>query len=206
MEIALSNEELMRGTGAGLVEFFTNLAVKGRMAKPTAANFRLSCQTVLETVYEAGWVDVDMKRMDVEDVFSRFVILKAGLYTTGSFSAYKSRFYNGTNMYLGFLQDPQGWKPPLKMRTAAPKPSVVNRSGSEKVGTADTAVATSTTTTNNDAPHSELLTHHYPLRPGVRAVLSLPEDLTKREATRLATFIQALAVEDQPALSQAQGE
>jgi hypothetical protein len=195
----LSNEELMRGTGNGLIQFFDTLATKGRMPRSTAANFKQSCATVLQTVLEGGWGDADIGRMDVEDMFSRFVILKAGSYTAGSFSSYKSRFYNGVNMYLGFLKDPEGWKPPVKIQ-AAVKRSTVSRTGSEGLGAADSA---SSVVVSASTPQPDVIMHHYPLRPGVRAVMSLPEDLTKREAARLGTFIQALAVDDQPTLSAA---
>ncbi len=40
----------------------------------------------------------------------------------------------------------------------------------------------------------EMLSHNFPLRPGLLARLSLPVDLTTQEAERLAAYIRALAV------------
>ena len=45
--------------------------------------------------------------------------------------------------------------------------------------------------------HTALIEYPFPLRPGVRAVLTLPEDLTETEAKRLVRFVESLAVPDQ---------
>jgi hypothetical protein len=50
-------------------------------------------------------------------------------------------------------------------------------------------------------PRSSLIEYPFPLRPGVQARLALPEDLTEREAKRLARFVESLAVSEQPAIT-----
>jgi len=48
---------------------------------------------------------------------------------------------------------------------------------------------------------SPLIEYPFPLRPGVRALITLPEDLTEAEAKRLAKFVETLAVPDQRAIT-----
>ena len=45
-----------------------------------------------------------------------------------------------------------------------------------------------------------LVSYPFPLRNGLLVTLQLPPDLTKREAKRLAGFIESLAIEETPAL------
>jgi hypothetical protein len=39
------------------------------------------------------------------------------------------------------------------------------------------------------------------LRPGLRALIALPEDLTEKEARRVARFVESLAFSDQVSVS-----
>jgi hypothetical protein len=51
-------------------------------------------------------------------------------------------------------------------------------------------------------PSAPLIEHQLPLRPGIRAHLTLPEDLSEKEAMRVARFVQSLAFSsDQPAIT-----
>jgi hypothetical protein len=51
-------------------------------------------------------------------------------------------------------------------------------------------------------PSTPLIEHHIPLRPGIRAHITLPEALTEKEAMRVARFAQSLAFSaDQPAIT-----
>jgi len=43
-----------------------------------------------------------------------------------------------------------------------------------------------------------MITYPFPIRPGLRGSIQLPEDLTAREASRIAAFIATLAVEEEP--------
>lgn len=49
---------------------------------------------------------------------------------------------------------------------------------------------------DQDDPH--MATYPLPIRPGVRGLLIVPEDLTEREAARLCGLITALALPDPP--------
>ena len=42
---------------------------------------------------------------------------------------------------------------------------------------------------------SHTINHEFPIRPGMHAVLTLPDDMTQDEAERLVRYINALAVD-----------
>jgi hypothetical protein len=195
--MAVQDQNIMSGTGAGLIAFYEAMSAKGRLPKARAMNYRLATQQVLEAVFDEEWEQVDMRNPDLEDVFARFVNLKAASYSDNSFASYKSRFNNGVTMYRDFLKDPAGWKAPVKVRTAAKKAATntaTNRPVKEDEPSGQVKISVDTTVL------AAFINHTFPLRQGVRATLSLPEDLTGREAKRLANFIESLAVDEQLAL------
>jgi hypothetical protein len=187
----------MSGTGAGLIQFFESMGAKGRLPKPRAQNARLASQQVLQAVFDEEWEQTDVKDCDLEDVFSRFVNLKAASYSDSSFAAYKSRFTTGVEMYREFLQNPAGWKAPIKVRTAAKK-AVASKA---PVGGAGNEAKITPVVQDHAPLGPTFISHTFPLRAGSRATLLLPEDLTRREAKRLSAFVESLAVDEQPALT-----
>jgi hypothetical protein len=46
-----------------------------------------------------------------------------------------------------------------------------------------------------------MVTYPYPVRPGLLAQLKLPANLTAKEATRLAKFVESLAFDEQLAIT-----
>lgn len=46
-----------------------------------------------------------------------------------------------------------------------------------------------------------LIEYPFPLRPGVQARIALPEDLTEKDAKRLARFVESLAFSEQLAIT-----
>jgi hypothetical protein len=199
--MAESDESIMSGTGAGLIQFFESMAAKGRLPKPRAQNARLASQQVLQAVFDEEWEQTDVKDCDLEDVFSRFVNLKAASYSDSSFAAYKSRFTTGVEMYREFLQNPGGWKAPIKVRSAAKK-AVAGKAPATGAGAgAGNEAKVTPVVQDYTPPGPTFISHTFPLRAGSRATLLLPEDLTRREAKRLSVFVESLAVDEQPALT-----
>lgn len=49
--------------------------------------------------------------------------------------------------------------------------------------------------TSSDGP--PMITYPFPLRPGVRGSVTLPEDLSPQEARRLGAFVAAIAMGDE---------
>jgi hypothetical protein len=90
------------------------------------------------------------------------------------------------------------WKPKSAGTTRA------SRNGSPKKSAGTTPPATDEKKAEAGyVPHrSPLIEYPFPLRPGVRAILTLPEDLTESESTRLARFVETLAVPDQSSVGE----
>jgi hypothetical protein len=47
-----------------------------------------------------------------------------------------------------------------------------------------------------------MIKYPFPIRPGLQGTITLPEDLSMREAKRIAAFVSTLAIEDEPAAEQ----
>jgi len=191
------------GTGAGLVEFLDYVAGKGMMNASTAKAYRAAAREILSAV-EEDWSSLDLRTIDVDDFIQRFQT-KAGMrYTPRSLSTYRSRFRNAVQMYLAYIEDPGGWRPPR------PQPSRAASSSSSPRRTqrSDTPLSLPSSATINKTSialpsRPEMVSYPFPLRRGsgvVLATLILPTDLTAKEAERISALVQTLAIPEQPAL------
>lgn len=170
---------------------------KNELNRSTASALRTACKNVLSI--EDDWEDLDLRSADKGDLFRRFTNRDRTKYNENSLNVYRQRFNQAVNMYLTYLDDGD-WRP----RKGRATPAV--RNGTSKLGpqsertsngdtNADQAPAASVTSQPVD---SGLIEYPFPIRPGVRAQLALPEDLTPAEADRLAAHIKTLAF-DTPA-------
>lgn len=191
----------MDANGKDLVEFWNWAAQRGEIGGHTARALRSACKEVLTTVEPDSWETVDLRALDVDNFCQRFVRLKAGSnFKPDSLAAYQQRFRRALGSYLEYLETPDKWqyasespsptketgKAKSRSQTAARRSQPKPRSGGEKVNPND----------------SQMLTYPFPVRPwsGLVVNITLPADLTRQEAKRLATFVESLAVDNQPAL------
>lgn len=192
--------DAMSGTGDGLMAFLDYSHEKGLVKKNNAVAIKGACKEVLSTVYPTDWETLDMKTLDVEDVMGRFQNLRGTQYTPSSLSTYRSRLRSGASMYKEFLsQGPGSWRPAIRQQTTAAALTKATSNGktakSKTTGPALPAVV--------EQPPSSvaMIPHTFPLRKDVRVTLTLPDDLTDREAKRLGTFIASLAQDEMLALN-----
>jgi hypothetical protein len=188
-----------RKTAAHYMFFLDWAEKKGELPASTVQNWRGASIKVLEI--EDDWGDVNVVDFDLDEHLRRFETLRRAAYTTGSMAAYKSRARTGIEAYRAWESGSSDWKPKNAGATR-----VRLKAGSKKPGS-----PTSVTLTPAEVPksgvsgyiphHSALIEYPFPLRPGVRALLALPEDLTEAEAKRLAKFVETLAVPDQLAIT-----
>lgn len=181
------------GKGSGLLEFLAWAGRTGEMAPATAGGWAATCRKVL--AIEDDPDAVDLRSIDVDDFFDRFEALNRTKYSAGSMSTYRSRFRQATTAYLAWLENDPTWKP-SKRSSSRPKRS--NSAEKEDSSPADTPEPAAP-----EVPHAKasarLMTYTVPLRPDVMVSLSLPADLTTRDADRLAAFLRSLAFEvDEP--------
>jgi hypothetical protein len=179
------------GTGAGFMAFLDYAEKRGEVPAATVQNWRGAALKVLEI--EDDWRDMNLVDFDLETHLGRFETLRRTSYTSSSMKAYKSRAKVGIEAYRLWLAESPDWKP---KSVSTPRAS---RNGSPKKSASTPSATDEKKAETGYVPHrSPLIEYPFPLRPGVRAILTLPEDLTDAEAKRLARFVETLAVPDQP--------
>jgi hypothetical protein len=194
------------GTAADYMRFLEWAERTGELPKSTVDNWRIASTKVLQI--EDDWQNVDVAKFDVDAHLNRFATLKRTAYSASSLNAYKSRTKVGIEAYRLWLAHMPDWKPKAVGRPA--------RTGSNKTIRADRAdravgdvvqIAPETgqltiTEVKSYVPHhAALIEYPFPLRPGLRVLLALPEDLSEREAKRVARFVESLAFSDQVSIS-----
>jgi hypothetical protein len=179
---------------AGHFMFFLDWAEKkGELPAATVQNWRGAATKVLEI--EESWQDINVVDFDLEAHLRRFETLRRTAYTTGSMAAYKSRARTGIEAYRAWESGASGWKPKNAGATRAPRNGSKQSVSTPTPPPADTGIEKRETA--GFVPHHEaLIEYQLALRPGVRALLTLPELLTKNEAVRIIRFIRGLAIID----------
>lgn len=195
------------GTGAGLLAFLDWAGTRGEISPSTAKTIAVAVGKVLAV--EADPDGVDVRNLDLDDLFGRFETLNRTNYTTESLTAYRSRFFRAVTMYKAWLDRRPDWKshggrPTSKAVVVRPsgngKPAPKKRPGKspvqqptapaspELVEPVSTAVA--------------MVPYDLPLRPGLRVRLVLPELLTQADARRIAAFVDSLAFDQAEATAE----
>jgi hypothetical protein len=123
----------------------------------------------------------------------RFETLRRTAYTSGSLNAYKSRARTGIDMYRAWESGSPNWRPKIVPRGAGK--AAAKKSSNPTSPSPDPAVdLVPKGEVGGYVPrHSALIEYPFPLRPGLRALIALPEDLTEKEAKRVARFVESLA-------------
>ena len=185
-----ATDEPVPGTAADYMRFLDWAEKKGELPRSTVQNWRIASTKVLEI--EDHWQDVNVVEFDLDAHLGRFEILKRTSYTAGSMSAYKSRAKVGIESYRLWLAQAPDWK----NKAGSGRQT---KSGSKRLA-GPSSPARSTDSPKGETggyipTHAVLIEYPFVLRPGVRVVLALPEDLTAKEAKRVARFVESLAFE-----------
>jgi hypothetical protein len=193
--------EPARGTAAHYLYFLDWAEKKGELPASTIQNWRIASTKVLEI--DEGWQEQNVVNLDLEAHLSRFEVLRRTSYTSGSLNAYKSRARVGIEAYRKWESGSSEWKPRAAIK--------VRVKSNNKNGTppAETSQVRQTAVTQDDLPfpaRTPFIEYQLPLRPGVRAHLTLPEDFTATEAKRVARFVESLAFADQSATGEVPAE
>jgi hypothetical protein len=177
------------GSARDFVDHWDWAASKGLMPKATAGALRIAASRILQIEGET-WESVDVRELDVESLLGRFENLAKKEFAPGSLSTYQSRFRKALQLYLSYLKDPSAYRPPTRG---------VRRSTADGRRAAPRAAAEAGPDVERDLPgYTDMVKYPFPIRNGVIAQLSLPVDLQKGEAKRLAAFLDSLAVETAP--------
>ncbi len=196
--------QIMQGNGQGLIEFCERMGERGDLNKATAAAFRTVARKVL-AVESPDFASIELRTLDIDDLFDRFVKLHKADYGEASIETYRSRFRLGVAMYLGWLADEPTWKTAGRATTKRqPKPGNSSRPSSNRrpgPPKSDSKASDDHLATTRDGvapaapadPGVRLMTYDVPLRPDLIVRVTLPLDLTQEDADRLASFVRVLA-------------
>jgi hypothetical protein len=187
----------MSGTADGLTAFLEWASRTGELSPNTAASYKTAVTQVLEIDGEA-WGSTRIQELDVERQLDRFARLRASRYNATSLRTYGNRFKAAVANYSRYLEDPTAFR--------VNTPRSPKGKGAEKSTRSTTTTRTNrdpgvkTTPESNLGSGSDLVQYPFPLRSGVMAYLSLPRDLRRGEAQRIAAFVASLAIDPVPEL------
>lgn len=184
----------MNGYGRNdVLKFLEFLGDKGLMNADTVTTRRVAFNAVFGILDDAEAADV--RKLNIDDVMSRFVNKKGSGFKPDSLKLYKARATKALEDFLAYKKDPLSFKPAISQRST--------RSPNER---SNSSVRVASNTVPTEAPslgtpfrvhpigETESLVFPIPIRPGVVVkVAGIPADLTAQEARRVSSVILALA-------------
>lgn len=108
------------------------------------------------------------------------------------------RFRQSVVMYRKWLNHEKDW---LQIRRTSPKATPRKANGGKANGESATDAATAVEAPTATVARAGMIAYPLPIRPGVKGSLILPEDLSRREAERVAQFVAALAFHEHLAIA-----
>lgn len=193
------SEAIGSGTGAGLLAFLDWTIEKNELNKATASALKTGVRNVLSVEDEPD--SVDLRSLDegaMENFLLRFTNKTRGQFKDKSQEVYRQRFRQSVAMYLTWL-DGGDWRPArLRPTVSGNGNGTPQRRPAKPAATPPVvpAAAEPAEPPRSTTPIVGLIEYPFPLRPGLRARLMLPEDLSAAEANRIAAFVRTLAFED----------
>jgi hypothetical protein len=175
----------METTAKAFVEHWDWAAQKGLMNKHTASGLRAACSQVLGVLDD--WQTADIRKIDVEDLLTRFQNLRKKQFKPQVLETYKRRFRQAISSYSSYLEDPGAWKPTTRKR-----PTQAASNGRDVTPSHENPRETA-----QEPPSAGLVEYPFPLREGQDVRLALPRDLKRSEVKRLAAFMTTLTVDFQ---------
>lgn len=180
------------GSGAGLIGFLNWTIQKSELVDATASALRTGCLKVLAV--EDNWEDIDLRTANLDNIISRFKNKHRMDMKDRTREQYEQRLRQSVEMYLKWLDDDPTWKPAQRKKASLNGGTVTQNAAVAPVPAEVRAEMPS----RQEPPKPGMIVYPFPIRPGLRGKIELPENLTMKEAKRIAAFISTLAVEDEP--------
>ncbi len=182
------------GSGGGLIAFLNWTIDKDELVDATASALRTGCVKVLSV--EDDWQDLDLRTANIDNIVARFRNRHRLDMKERTLDQYDQRLRQSVEMYLKWLDGDPTWKPAQRKKAASTNGG--NGGGNMVAPVSAPALTQPEVPVQQDPPKAGMITYPFPIRPGLRGSIQLPEDLTAREASRIAAFIATLAVEEEP--------
>jgi hypothetical protein len=192
-------KDVGNGTVGGVLKFLITLTDKGRLSEGQAKPLKIAITKVFSTVDGTTWEQTNIRGVDVNDYMRRFVNKTDVFYTDESLQTYKSRVARALRWYENFLDNP-GWTPQVNAKKSGPQRQNALKERNSDRQPENSTVQNSLIQEPQEPPLAqgmELITYPFPLANGQTARLSLPFFLSKDEASRLAAFINSIAMPEQ---------
>ena len=181
------------GSGAGLIAFLNWTIEKNELVDATASALRTGCLKVLSV--EDGWEAIDLRTADLDNIINRFKNKHRMDMKDRTREQYEHRLRQSVEMYLKWLDDDPTWKPAQRKRAVT---NGANGSAPAKKSEASIPIEVQPEVpTRREPPRPGMIVYPFPIRPGLRGNIELPEDLTIKEAKRIAAFISTLVLEEE---------
>lgn len=187
------------GTGRAMVAFLDMAIRKNDIVEATGSALRTGVRKVLET--DEALETQRIADYDIDDVMHRFHIKNRASMKDVSMRHYEQRFRSVVDMYAKWLAGDNDWRPRARTAPGSAKRRTATSDGVLPTTAGKTADEDADRTSQESVPDPGMVTYPYPVRPGILAQLKLPEDLTSREAERIARFVASLAFEERLALT-----
>jgi len=179
----------MDTSARALVDHWKWAADKGLMHSNTAGALRAASTQVLGVLDD--WENVDISKIDVDDVFRRFQNKRSKDFTPKSLETYRSRFGKAITSFLAYVENPTSWKGGATTRSSRTESRV--RTGQAKSSPTASAEIAPALGDRGRTVHYQL-----PLRENRVAILALPVDLTLADVKRLNAFLTTVALDFDP--------
>jgi|SRR5579872_270681 len=180
-------------SGKDFVEFWKYAAEKGELKSSTARTIGISCEQVLHCT--ENWETLDMRTLNSEDAFRRFVNKRGKDLKSASLASYKNRLKNGINMFLDYANDPSAWKPRMKSRVRGQEKKENQPIISDDPTNEAMQDLPAIKEQRKSLPSAPLIEYPFPLREGQLAYLKLPTNLKLIDVKRLTIYLNSLAVD-----------
>jgi len=169
-----------------LLDFLDYLRIKGLM-KPGTVSARKAAVNNIFGILDSEEVK-DLRDVNMDDIVTRFSNKRGTEFKPESIRVYKSRASSSLEDLIRFRDNPLSFKP----NSSSPRPKPASKNEKTTSIRMPTSKAGENVIYNPDVG----VTFPIPVRPDtVVRIMNLPSDLTKKEASKIANVIMALAQE-----------
>lgn len=169
-----------------LLEFLDDAGDKGLMPAATAQALAVATRNVLGILSDDE--RADLSQLDLEATVRRFTNKRAKDFNPSSLTEYGRRIRRAIDLFRSWREDPANFT--VKTRTTAAPRTRGKALGCDGSMTREMLM--------EQAPDEMAGTYHsaVPIRPGlVVRLINIPNDLTRTEAERIASFVRMLALQ-----------
>lgn len=172
----------------GLNRFLGYVADKGLLKRNTAVSRKQAANKIL-SVLELNEKN-DLREVDVQHAFERFVNLQGVDFKPESLQVYQSRLRSALSDFFAYVENPATFKPASLQRTS----KVVSRGAKEEHRRSPKKSPGETRGLEREHEEIQLIIP-VPLREGLTVrIHNIPPDLTKQEAEKVAAIVTAYAM------------